>query len=308
MKRVFALFVAFSVISSLNLLPPQVGAQPIPVPQTGPYTWDENTVLLEHFDGTTSGSTYGVVSYTNGMFGQAVHLVLHEWITWEYISPFGDTHLPEGTVEFWGKLDTLNYDGREPGFVRADTGPGFTVDTFYTVIRSNYPCSAYDTGECVSPPNPKWVIGTASGPVIAGVWHHYATTWGTEGFHFYVDGLLVYSSTNRAPQASCTTLWSVGGPVAGPPTSGIGFIGAVDELRISKIQRTFTTNTNATLTIQTAAVRLYWFAAAGVTYQVQWSPDFQNWFNLISVVGTGARTNVLDSTENGLHKFYRLVY
>jgi len=63
---------------------------------------------------------------------------------------------------------------------------------------------------------------------------------------------------------------------------------------------------NPWLLVETAAVRLRWLAVSNLTYQVQWSPDFQNWSNLLSVLGKGAETNVIDWTENGTRRFYRL--
>ena len=41
---------------------------------SAPYTSDANTLLLQPFDGTTSGSSNGAVNYTNGVFGEGVQL------------------------------------------------------------------------------------------------------------------------------------------------------------------------------------------------------------------------------------------
>ena len=49
-------------------------AATITVPQSAAYTNDANTILLEHFDGSTGGSVNGTALYTNGVFGNAVHL------------------------------------------------------------------------------------------------------------------------------------------------------------------------------------------------------------------------------------------
>jgi len=60
------------------------------------------------------------------------------------------------------------------------------------------------------------------------------------------------------------------------------------------------------LSIETAAVRLRWFAVSNVSYQVQYSINLQIWNNLTNVVGSGAETNIVDWTD-GSRKLYRLV-
>jgi len=63
---------------------------------------------------------------------------------------------------------------------------------------------------------------------------------------------------------------------------------------------------NPVLSIEVAAVRLGWFAASNITYQVQWSTNLNDWSNLVSVIGTGGNTNVVDWTD-GPRKFYRCI-
>lgn len=282
-----------SAASAIVLLTAQANAQPIYVPQAAAYTPDANTVLLEHFDGSTSGATHGSASYVNGVFGQAVHLNIDNWISW---SKGG---LPQGTVEFWGKMDTPNSYYTEAGFLRAGRAP-FWDDTFETSVMTNGAHSRYQSGET-------WIglATNAPGPLItANGWHHYATTWGPNGFHFYVDGILAYSAPDTGVQNPATTVWAIGGPNTWPFNSGPGFTGAIDELRISDIQRTFVAL--PTLSIETAAIRLSWFAESNVTYQVQASSDFVTWSPLVSVIGTGAETTVTHWTDYGTRMFYRV--
>ena len=106
--------------------------QPIIVPQPRPYTNDEYTVLLEHFDGTTGGSTNGSIYYTNGVFGQGIHLVDGSWDSWNLGS------LPQGTVEFWGNLDTLAYGVLQQNFIQSAYGQNFE-STFNICLFTNLP-------------------------------------------------------------------------------------------------------------------------------------------------------------------------
>jgi hypothetical protein len=228
--RLFGHLTAVSAIVAMSSLLPQANAQPITIPQQAPYTNDAYTVLLEHFDGTTGGSANGSVTYTNGVFGQGVHLNAGSWVSWNRGA------LSQGTVEFWGKLDTITNTGIVwPSFVNSCFSQ-FYGGTFNVHIYTNTPATSYHNGSV-------WVAtGTLNpSPVItANTWHHYATTWGGQGFHFYVDGMLVYSNANTSGQNASTGWWCIGGQSgAGPAYDGDNFTGAIDELRISNIQRTF---------------------------------------------------------------------
>ena len=249
MRRITAL----CILASVNSLLIQASAQPIVVPQQAPYTNDANTLLLEHFDGATTGSPNGAVTYQNGVFGQGVHLDFGSWVSWNLGA------LPEGTVDFWGKLDSFSFgtygDIPVACFIQSDYGQLF-AETFLTAVGTNGVWSDYDC-DCNPPGGDNWVgMGTTaqgntnSNPIItANVWHHYATTWGSQGFHFYVDGNLVYSNGNTYGQSPATSSWSIGGRTSGDGSTASfpGFAGMIDELRISNIQRTFT-NRQGTLT------------------------------------------------------------
>jgi hypothetical protein len=63
---------------------------------------------------------------------------------------------------------------------------------------------------------------------------------------------------------------------------------------------------SSALQIETAAVRLRWVAETNIVYQVQWSHDMIQWSNVMSVIGTGELTNILEWTE-GPRKYYRHV-
>lgn len=64
-------------------------------------------------------------------------------------------------------------------------------------------------------------------------------------------------------------------------------------------------STGLLLDIQTAGFKIGWFAKSNITYQVQWTTDFQSWSNLTSVAGQNAYTNVLDWNDGG-KRYYRV--
>ncbi len=253
-----------------------MSAQPIAVPQSAPYTEDANTVLLEHFDGATSGSVNGTATYTNGIFGEGVHLDIGNSVYWNLGG------LLEGTVEFWGKLDTNNYSGSQPTFIQSDLGM-FYFPTFLFAVVSNYPYCSYHSGDdWVGMPHytyTNWVNGWGSGlPDTSSGWHHYAGTWGRQGFHVYIDGMQVYSNANTFPQNASTTFWAIGGSVS-PLLAWPGFTGVIDELRISSVQRLYQPEAGPTVTFVKAFTLDYSHLLVGATYQLQASTDLTTWTN-----------------------------
>jgi hypothetical protein len=138
---------------------------------------------------------------------------------------------------------------------------------------------------------------TNSLSINAGRWYHYALTWGDNGLRFYVDGVLIGTNAPGRLNPS-TSVWVLGN------ANGHGFNGAIDELRISNIQRVFTTA--PALTIEPAAYRLRWLAESNVTYDVHWSTNAQDWSALTSIVGSGSETNIVDWAD-GPKRFYRLI-
>ena len=59
-----------------------LNATTVNVPQSGPYVADANTVLLEHFDASTSGTPTGPsVGYRSGIYGQAISLTIGSWVS-----------------------------------------------------------------------------------------------------------------------------------------------------------------------------------------------------------------------------------
>lgn len=293
--RSLGLFTAAFAVLAMNSILTQAFAQSIGVPQLAPYTNDANTVLLQHFDDSTTGTPYGAVFYTNGVFGRGVHLDTSSLVYWSLGS------VSQGTVEFWATVDTLPVSGS--GLVIGSTHLN-NWPTFATYLSAtNHPKSTYQDGA-------NWQGMTtvpASIGVITNTWHHYATTWGAKGFHFYVDGTLVFSNAVTSSLNSATRYWSVSANTA-LGNNGVGFKGAIDELRISNIQRVFVPRPSLSVGFaapEDAGVRLQWLTESNVNYQVQGSTDMQSWSNMTSIIGTGCATNILDTMEIP-RKFYRL--
>lgn len=242
----------------------------ITVPQLAPYTNDANTLLLQHFDSTTTGSTNGSVTYSNGVFGQSVHLNAGSWVSWNLGA------LSQGTVEFWGKMDAnakANANGNWPCFVYAAYSQ-FYATTFGCGIITNTPNFGLHNGSV-------WVgSGYLPSPVItSNSWHHYATTWGSQGLRFYIDGTLVYSSANTSGQNASTGWWCIGGQTASAPAyGGNNFAGAIDEFRISNVQRTFAPALSQVNFVKAFTVD-YTNLIIGSNYQAQASSDLVNWTN-----------------------------
>lgn len=209
-------------------LPDQIFGQTIYVPQSAPYTNDAYTVLLEHFDGTTTGAITGIVTYTNGIFGQGACLNINDCIVYNMGA------LSQGTVEFWADADSFA-NNPDLTFVTAALWANNWSTFVIGVGQTNYVYSEYVDV------NDNWQgmeNGNTSKSVTTNSWHHYATTWGGKGFHFYVDGYLVYSSSATGGQYTATTTWQVGASSAAG-NLGNGFNGIIDELRISDVQRVY---------------------------------------------------------------------
>jgi hypothetical protein len=91
------------------------------------------------------------------------------------------------------------------------------------------------------------------------------------------------------------------------------YTGAIDDVRVynraltsQEIRELYVLERGNILSIETAAMRLRWPTISNVTYQLQWSIDFQNWSNLFSVLGTGGETNFVDWVVDP-RRFYRLI-
>jgi hypothetical protein len=212
------------------------------------------------------------------VFGQAVHLTDGSWVSWGNLGT-----LIQGTVEFWANLDTLNYSDGFAGLIQSDYSQFYASTFSIDLVNTNYVYSIYDCDCGLSGGNGNWIgmpnpIAAPSFSVTTNCWHHFATTWGSQGFHFYIDGTLVYSNANTEGLSPYTAYWAIGGLVGGGTDSSSGFTGAIDELRISNIQRVFAPATPQANFVKAFTVD-YSSLLIGSNYQSQASPDLVNWTN-----------------------------
>jgi hypothetical protein len=206
-----------------------------------PYTNDANTVLLDHFDGSTSASilaysqTAGcgspmpsatpISSYVTGPtgLGQALSLTPPAGQpagSATYLQYPGGQLLstPNGTVELWIYLTaygvSLVEQGQYPGACMGWTF-GMSVSSTGLLQAGAWAAFSMDSGAAAVPLN---------------AWTHVAATWGSTGAKLYMNGVLVGSSANTGMPASGYS----GSVLVGKGGFGLQF----DELRISNIQQT----------------------------------------------------------------------
>lgn len=180
-----------------------------------------NTVILDSFNGTTTGTAYGGLSYATSQsgYGQAGQFGSSNFIQYTLGS------LSQGTIELW---------------IKPDVAPSVTPIGLLTVNWSNtatMPGSGYILHMSTpggSLQTSAWPGGGAIGSTSltsGGVWTHVAASWGAAGTKVYVNGVLDGSSP--APM-------SIGfNPVNYVYLNYWGnsnFTGLMDELQISNIQ------------------------------------------------------------------------
>ncbi|HJT80249.1 MAG TPA: LamG domain-containing protein, partial [Chthoniobacterales bacterium] len=273
-----------------------VASAPAQLPQPTfpltPYSTDEHTVLLEHFDGETSGQVHGTVTFEAGpfsggvpespsVFDGAVRLTDTSYISWLFGA------LPQGTVEFWFKLDNLtNTAGNSPEGVVLASANAATTPAALTLVQSlTYPTGSLPQASIHQKPS-GWIGLTGANAILPNEWYHYALTWGAQGMKLYLNGGLA------AVKASATTLnpdtgqWNVG---ATAQSGTNGFNGLMDELRISDIERTFvqmplTLIRDTTADSSVPDGKLFNFEYGNHTF---FSPGVNNGFG--NVIGDGSR-------------------
>ena len=211
--------------------------------QIVPYTSDANTILLDHFDGSTSatisafnmdGSPNGTAypsatpSYSYGLgpngLNQALILYPPSGMpagSGTYLNYPGGQLLSqaEGTIEFWLYI---------PAY-------GSTVITLleqvpYTNAAAGYTFQMFlsATGQITASAWAAFSMNSGTTLVPLNTWTHVAVTWGSSGAKLYINGVLVGSDTNTGMPAS-----GYGGSVlVYLGTQGISSAG-IDELRIS---------------------------------------------------------------------------
>lgn len=188
-----------------------------------PITAGPNTVIFDNFNGSTTGTPSGGLSYAASQsgFGLAGQFGPSNFIQYTLGS------LSQGTIELW---------------IKPDVAPSVTPSALLTVNWSNtatMPASGYILHMGVNGPGGSlqtnaWPGGGAAGLTSltsGGIWTHVAASWGASGTRVYINGVLDGSSP--APM-------NIGfNPVNYVYLNYWGnsnFTGLMDELQISNIQ------------------------------------------------------------------------
>ena len=141
----------------------------------------------------------------------------------------------------------------------------------------------------LSEESPQTDIPPTSGSFNYGDWYSFRIEKRQDSLRVFVNGSLQYAHSGAIFSGGYLHLF----------TASAGATAEIDDLDIANISP-------FRVSMETAAVRLRWFADRDVTYRVQWSSDFQHWSNLTSIVGTGNETNLLEWTD-GNRRFYRVI-
>ena len=290
------------------------GALPTRADVITPYNNDAYTVLLDHFDGSTSAT---ILAYTNtgAPCGNALPLVTPSYSYGSGVSglnqaltlyppasdPTARSYLkypggellsrPNGTMECWVYLTNynfnfhqLNYYGECEGDVGGiDVQPSgqLTGSMWYTI----YNPVSFDSGTNRVPLN---------------AWTHVALSWGSTGVHLYINGALVGTNSNTGSFAD----WSGQDSVFVNYGSG----NHIDELRISSIQRTNFNVPYPTASIRVSQVEVCWNSVSNLLYQVQYRSNLtaNQWANFgPPIAGTGH--DCVTDAVSAEKRFYRVI-
>ncbi|MCK9426589.1 MAG: FG-GAP-like repeat-containing protein [Ignavibacteriaceae bacterium] len=276
--------------------------------KSGEYLPDANTVMLDHFNGTTDASilAYTQTGQTCGSelppatpsfyFSQGLNefyqaLTLNPPIetaqgSATYLKYPGGQLLSRsnGTIEFWIRLSSY---GKGLSFVNqgqfygACSGWTFNLDMDSTGMLNSSAWAAFS-------------LNSGSNKVPIGRWTHVAVSWGSMGAKLYIDGNLVGSDANTGMPAD-----GYGGNVLITLGTGAGVSSAIDELRISDIQRTeFNIIPQQVLTLATPNGGEYfiagmvdtirWTSSNATTLNIDYSTDNgATWMNIYSAMPAG---------------------
>lgn len=194
--------------------------------QAGVLTSDPHTVLLDHFDGSTVGTAYGALSYAPSVQGLGQAGVFGPGTYVKYAMSPSTTNT--GTVEMWIKPTSG---------LRTSTGLlNFNWYDTTSPPPSGWVLQMGISSSKTTPPNvPSASTATGASSVPLNQWSHLALTWSPTSTDLYLDGKLTGSGAGSPPDIAHNSYWvylNYWGTAASGP-----FVGLIDELRISDIDR-----------------------------------------------------------------------
>ncbi len=214
----------YTVVPTITPIPTQT-----PVPLVGEYSPDANTLALYHLNSfapcmyascmadAVSGQPYPAIGSLTpyGHFNSALATSSNGL----YIQDMNLTNYTRGTAEAWVRFSQTTaaqpvFDGGALWLGSYAGGPLFF--------------SVYDGTDH------RLVITDLKPRDLAGCWHHIAGTWGPRGLEVWLDGNLYRTNTAFVGGMYHGTNWYIGHDLAGNSLDG-----ALDEVRVSSIQRTF---------------------------------------------------------------------
>jgi len=192
----------------------------------GPYTPDEHTLLLLHFDGDYAGvqgevGTADGAGFTAARHGQGVHLDGSDTLTY---TTAGNLNRVAGTVEFWVRMDQQDDVGQIHVLFESDGQGGGIQIVKHGGASLNF---------LMRTPTNLVDLVAAAGDWRAGEWHHVAATWQEKRMALIVDGLTLASSETASPPTSLDDILYVGSSPRGDWQADA----VIDELRISDVPR-----------------------------------------------------------------------
>lgn len=223
-----------AVVGGIRLIQLKAGfesaAIPVPQPTVSPQSAeiapDANTVILDHLNGTSVGEVKGTLNYVSSLPGldRAGNFISGTYVIYNMSA----TGIPEalenqGTVELW--LNPSEY-GRN--LITFQWFYAYTPPTMGYVMLLNL---TSDGRIYYTVWNPQWGGELFSNSVVPlNRWTHIAVSWGPAGTKIYINGNVDASTPTPIkpdePRWAYLNEW------------GNRHLGYVDEVHISKIQRT----------------------------------------------------------------------
>ena len=204
---------------------------------------DADTVLLDHCNGTTAGTAFGPLGFDTSLpgLGDACQLgpgiyVQYSFPAWYPSAGPGSNIATQGTIEMWIKAeqggDLLNFNwNNTTAYPAAGHILHFRIDPQAGDVFS------YGTWNFERCCLPSGITGTSFVP--GGEWVHLAVSWSPTLSKIYINGTEEASINANVYPAIASTVYAYLGYWGGAGgTTGAGvFTGLIDEVHISRVQR-----------------------------------------------------------------------